>query len=227
MAASQPTCWTMIREAAAGEATERERFVARYAPLAHSYLAARWAASPCREEIDDAVQEVFVECFRVGGVLERAEMRVGGGFRGYFYGMVRNVALRFEKRSAQIRKRRQTDTPDPDKIAESERGLSRVHDQAWVTDLLRDAARIQAQHAEHVGGDAVRRVELLRLRFQEDLPIREIASLWGVDAAGVHRQYERARQEFKAALLKVLAFQYPGTPADVEQRCMNLLSAFD
>jgi RNA polymerase sigma factor (sigma-70 family) len=227
MAPSQSTCWTMIQEAAAGEVQERERFVACYAPLVRAYLAARWGASHYREEIDDAIQEVFVECFRLGGVLQRADAGVGRGFRAFFYGVVRNVALRFEKQAALAHKRNPADTPDPDELVKSERGLSRVFDQAWVTSLLREAAALQTRHAERAGTDALRHVELLRLRFQDDLPIREIARQWGVDAAGVHRQYERARQEFKAALLEVLSFHYPGTQTEIEQRCVSLLAAFD
>jgi hypothetical protein len=39
----------------------------------------------------------------------------------------------------------------------------------------------------------VRRVELLTLRFHEAMPIREIARLWGVDAASLHHEYAQAR----------------------------------
>lgn len=216
----------MIRDAAAGEAQERERFAERYAPLVRAYLAARWASSSCREEMDDAIQEVFVECFRQGGILERVDASGGSGFRAFFYGMVRNVALRFEKRFALARKRSPGQTPDPDRIAESEHGLSRVFDQAWATCLLREAGELQTRHAEAAGKEAVRRVELLRLRFQEDLPIREIARLWEIEPLRIHRQYQRARREFKEALVEVLSFHYPGTRAEVEQRCVNLLAAF-
>jgi hypothetical protein len=68
-------------------------------------------------------------------------------------------------------------------------------------------------------------VELLRLRFQDGLPIREIARRWGADAAALHHEYAKARQEFQAALLEVVAFHHPGTPAEVEQACANLLTS--
>ena len=46
-----------------------------------------------------------------------------------------------------------------------------------------------------------------------------------VPAAWLHHSYALARQEFKAALLEVVAFHYPGRPAEVEQEAANLLSA--
>ncbi len=70
-----------------------------------------------------------------------------------------------------------------------------------------------------------KRVEILRLRFEENLPIRTIAELWGVPAAGLHHEYALARQEFKAALLEVVAFHHPGSPAEVEQEAAGLLQA--
>ena len=78
---------------------------------------------------------------------------------------------------------------------------------------------------ERYGAEAVRRVELLRLRFEEDLPIRTIAERWGVAAAVLHHAYALARKEFKAALLEVVAFHHPGSPADLEQEAASLLKA--
>ena len=37
-------------------------------------------------------------------------------------------------------------------------------------------------------------------------------------------EYAKARQEFKAALLVVVAFHHPGAPAEVERDCTHLLS---
>src|SRR5229473_2375643 len=60
------TCWTIIESAAAGSAGDRDEFARRHSPVVRSYLASRWRSSPCLREIDDAVQEVFVECFKQG-----------------------------------------------------------------------------------------------------------------------------------------------------------------
>ena len=73
--------------------------------------------------------------------------------------------------------------------------------------------------------DAVQRIELLRLRFEENLPIRAIAERWGVDARSLHHAYAMARQEFKAALLEVVAFHQPGSPRELEEEAASLLKA--
>ena len=90
---------------------------------------------------------------------------------------------------------------------------------------MTEAARLQRQQADKRGPEAVRRVELLRLRFEEGLPIRTIARRWGVPAAELHHAYARARQEFREALLKIVAFHHPGSPAEVEQEAASLLNA--
>jgi hypothetical protein len=70
----------------------------------------------------------------------------------------------------------------------------------------------------------VRRVELLRLRFQDGLPIRSIASRWGEDPAKVHHEYATARAEFRAALREVVAFHRPGaTAVEIDVACAELL----
>jgi len=66
---------------------------------------------------------------------------------------------------------------------------------------------------------------LLHLRFEENLPIRTIAERWGVAASGLHHAYALARQEFKAALLAVVAYHLPGSPTEVEQEAASLLKA--
>src|SRR5690349_11127268 len=94
------TCWTVIQGAAAGSATDRDDFVRRYSPVIRAYLTARWQNSTYRQEIEDGVQEVFLESFRHGGILERANPVPPGGFRPFLYGVARNVALRMEARLA-------------------------------------------------------------------------------------------------------------------------------
>jgi RNA polymerase sigma-70 factor (ECF subfamily) len=223
MAQSESTCWTVIQGAAAGGPAEREEFARRYAPVVRAYLAARWRAASYQNEIDDAVQEVFVECFKPDGVLERVERGRAGGFRPFLYGVVRHVALRTETRLARERLRQPAGDAVLDNLADTDESLSRVFDRAWARALFREAARRQAECAEQAGAAARQRVELLRLRFHEGLPIREIARRWGMEAAVLHHEYARARQEFKAALREVVAFHRPGTAAEVEKECGNLL----
>lgn len=223
MTDSESTCWSLIEGAASGSAADREQFARHYAPVIRAYLAARWRGTPGLSGLDDAVQEVFVECFRRRGVLERAERERPGGFRPFLYGVARNVARRFEARHARHGAPAEQDL---EAIADDEPSLSRAFDQAWARTVLREAAarqEAQARRAGPAGEAALRRVELLRLRFHEGLAIREIAHRWQTDAAALHHEYAKARQEFKDALRQVVAFHHGGSDADVEQECVGLL----
>ena len=215
----ESTWWTMVRGAAAGDAAARAAFAERYLPAVRAYLSARWRSGPLAGEIEDATQEVFVECFRDGGALARVEPSRAGGFRGYLYGVVRNVALRAEDRRGH---------PPPLPLPEGEldsgdSSLSRDFDRAWAHGVMREAAARQTARAAKEGEAALRRVDLLRLRFQDGLPIREIAARWSADPAWVHHEYARARTEFRAALLEVVAEQHGGTPSEVERESAALL----
>ena len=89
MTSADATCWTLIGAAAGGDAVARDDFARLYEPVACNYFAARWHASPLRSAIDDAVQDVFVECFKPNGVLGKANDSPGDGFRPYFHGECR------------------------------------------------------------------------------------------------------------------------------------------
>jgi RNA polymerase sigma-70 factor (ECF subfamily) len=224
VAQAESTCWTIIGAAAAGNAGQRAEFARRYGPVVRAYLASRWRASPYQEELDDAVQEIFLECFKQGGVLERAERSRAGGFRPFLFGVVRHVALRFERARGRRREQARADDLSLEAVPDDDPGPSRAFDRAWATALVREAAQLQEHQAQSSGPAACRRVELLRLRFHEGLPIRDIARRWGTAAAALHHEYAKARQEFKAALLEVVAFHHPGSPAEVERECADLLA---
>jgi RNA polymerase sigma-70 factor (ECF subfamily) len=138
------------------------------------------------------------------------------------YGVVRIVALRFETRRRGQREHQFPKEMDLEEVAGSEDDLAEVFDRAWAKNLFREAAQLQQQRALKIGGKSWQRVELLRLRFQQGMPIREIARGWQIDAAEVHHEYAKARQEFKEALLEVMAFHHPGTPAEIEEECARL-----
>jgi RNA polymerase sigma factor (sigma-70 family) len=222
MVQGESTCWTVIEAAAAGCAAEREAFAHRYHAVVRGYLAARWRNRPLRCDLDDAVQEVFVECFKQGGMLARAQRDRCGGFRAFLYGVVRNVARRLEAQRG--RSRQAAGDVDLDQFPADEESQARLFDRAWARSLLREAAQRQEDHARRAGAAALRRVELLRLRFHDGLPIRTIAARWQIEAATLHHEYAKARQEFKAALAEVVAFHHPGPPAEIEKECANLLS---
>jgi RNA polymerase sigma-70 factor (ECF subfamily) len=227
MSGGQTTCWTVIRDAAGGDADARQRFARRYEQIVRSYLLARWRGSPLAREMEDVVQEVFVEAFREGGVLERAEPGAPGGFRAFFYGVIRNVARRAESRHGR-RRDQQPPTAFYGETPETrERRLSQVFDREWARSMMRDAAERQREAARAAGPEAQRRVDLLRLRFYEGWPIREIAQLWKADAAGLHREYARARKEFRQALAEAVAHHHPGSAAAVERECEELLALLE
>jgi RNA polymerase sigma-70 factor (ECF subfamily) len=218
MPTSESTCWTVIRAAAAGSPSDREELARRYISVVRAYVAARWRGSALFPDRDDAVQEVFVECYRQGGVLDAAGTGRVPSFRAFLYGVVRNVARRFESR------RGHAEGPLPD-VSTDETSQSRLFDRTWARAIMAEAAGLQRQRAAEDGPEAIQRVELLRLRFEENLPIRAIAELWKVDAAKLHHAYALARQEFRSALLEVVAFHEPGTPIELEQEAAGLLKA--
>jgi RNA polymerase sigma factor (sigma-70 family) len=221
---SQSTCWTLVHGAAAGDGQSREQFAVRYAPVVRSYLAARWRGLPLFEDLEDALQEVFLECIRQGGLLERAEDDRPGGFRAFLFGAVRNVALRFEQRGGAREAAADIDLAN---VAGRDDALSKVFDRALARSIMREAAERQAALAAERGHDAGRRVELLKLRFQDGLPIRDIAMRWGVDAADLHRQYARARKEFHAALREVVGSHRLAEPEQVDAQCAQLLALLE
>lgn len=217
MTPADATCWTLIHAAAGGDGPARERFARLYQPVARGYLAGRWQRSPLLSKLDDAVQDAFVECFKSDGVLGRVARSQPEGFRAFFHGVLRNVARRHEEKHRPAR-------PLPDDQPADETSLSRAFDKAWARSLLQEAGRVQAELAAASGERAVKRVELLRLRFQDGLPIRDIAAKWNEDAAKLHHEFAAARDEFRAALRKVVAFQMPAaTEPQLEAACRDVL----
>lgn len=226
MSEHESTCWTVIRGAANGSAGDRDEFVRRYGPVIRAYLASRWRGTRQAQEIEDVVQDVFLDCFRSGGAVGRADPGHGGGFRAYLFGVVRNVALRAERAQARDRLRPGAEDWDPDARSRDEPGPSTLFDRAWAASVLREAGRRMEERAALGDDDSRRRVEMLRLRFGEGLPIREIAERWHVDPARLHHAYARAREEFRAALLEVVAFHHPADPGEVAREAERLLDLF-
>jgi RNA polymerase sigma-70 factor (ECF subfamily) len=222
--ASQTTCWTLIDAAASGGVREREEFARLYSAPVRAYLAQRWRGSGFVALLDDAVQEVFAACFCEGGPLARAD-RARGGFRAFLYGTVRNIARAMERRHRGQRDRPAGDAVDLSELAADDDTLSQVFDRAWARAIVRQAAVRQQELAVWAGEAAQRRVELLHLRFYENLPIRAIAKLWRVNAAQLHHEYAKARDEFRSALCEVVRDHDPDPMVPIEERVDGLLSA--
>lgn len=219
---AQDTCWTLIRAAAEGESAARERFARDYLPLVRAYLGARWGGRLCADELADAAQEMFVECLRAGGLLERARPGAGSGFRGFLLGAARNVARRIEERRARRPDAAGSKELAGERVAADEESLGALFDREWARVLVRQAARAMEEQA---GRDpaALREVELLRLRFRDGRSIAEIAREWQVDAAELHNAYARARRTFRGCLHERVAFHHPGQPERVRDELERLL----
>jgi hypothetical protein len=216
--APDATCWTLIHAAAGGDGPARDYFARLYEPIARAYFVARWKQSPVLACLDDAVQDVFIECFKSHGVLDKATDIPTDGFRIFFHGVLRNIARRHEST-------RKVAQPLADDHAADETSLSRMFDRAWALSLLKEAARVQSEIAAEAGERAVKRVELLRLRFQEGLPIRAIGERWNEDPAKLHHEYATARDEFRAALMCVMAFHQPGAvESQLATACREVLA---
>jgi RNA polymerase sigma-70 factor (ECF subfamily) len=221
---SDATCWILIENAAAGDPNARAEFSSRYLPVVRAYLAARWRNRLSGDELEDAIQDVFVECLREGGVLQSVRALGDGSFRQYLFGTVRNMALRIESARARRLDSPDVQAPPAESIPHTETSLSRVFDRAWAVAILRQAAEEQARVARERGPEHVRRVELLKQLFHEGRTIAELAGLWKIDAVVLHREYARARREFERALRTVTSFHHPESPEAALRECRELVN---
>jgi RNA polymerase sigma factor (sigma-70 family) len=211
-----------VEDAAGGHEGARDEFARLYLPVVRAYLGARWRDNVLRSDVDDAAQEVFVDFIKPGGALSRVN-RDRGGFRAFLFGVTRIVARRHEERNG---RRGRVEAPldsEVERRPAAADGPSKVFDRAWARAIMRAAHRRHARRAEKKNEQAVERVELLRLRFEQGLPIREIAARWGKDAGVMHHQYAQARLEFSVALYDTVAVQHGGSPAAVRRECGLLL----
>jgi DNA-directed RNA polymerase specialized sigma24 family protein len=220
---SAVTCWTVVRAAAAGDAGARAAFAAAYGSTVRGFLRARWRGTRLAQDAEDAVQEVFAECLKPGGVLEIADAR-RGDFRGLLFGVSRNVARRFEGGALA---RGRLDGEGASRLAEvaaDEPGQETSFDRAWARALVDEAVRRQRERAAGEGAAGARRIEVLERRFQAGEPIRRIAEAWGCPADGVHHLYRLARREFRRCLHEVVA-EHVRPGAEVSAECDRLLAA--
>lgn len=216
----EDTCWTLIHDAAAGGVAARASFSLIYLDVVRAFLGARWRGGRFLDRLEDAVQDVFVELFRPAGALDRVDRDGRGSFKSYLFGVVRNVALRHEERVRAVR-----DTAaDLDALAVTDATVSAVFDREWARTILRRAAERQRQWAAADGEPGRRRLEVLALRLEDGLPIREIAARWQQPADEMHTLYRRAREEFKRALRDELRFHHPEVGVDLDAECLRLLS---
>lgn len=219
---STETCWTVLRAASKGDAEARQSFSRSYLDTIRGYLTVRWRGRVLAGETEDATQEVFLECLKAGGVLDRADP-LRGNFRGLLFGVTRNVARRFEERALEKGRLRPEDSAWVQEIAADDPGQATLFDQNWARVLMRQSKRLHCERALADGTAGQRRVELLERRFGSDEAIREIAADWGVPAQEVHNAYRKARTEFYGCLREIVAFHTPAG-ADLDAECRRLLA---
>ena len=209
------------KDAAIAREVFREEFGANYLPLVRGYLRHRWGGWPIAREIDDAVQDVFMECFRADGVLQSAKQDQGS-FQAYLQATTRNVARRYEERVGTRRDRSQAESTFLREQVSREASLSVYFDRSWAQEMMSQAGVSMKRRAGELGEDALRRYELLQLRFQEDVPIREVAKRWGVPDRQVHDAYATARREFYRCLREVVALHGAAAHA-LDAECEKLI----
>ena len=217
------TCWTVIRAAAAGDDVARSTFTAFYLAAVRGYLAARWRGRHHIADLDDASQEVFVECLKPHGVLQRADAS-RGDFRGLLFGVTRNVACRFERRALDNGRLRPEDSAWLQDVVADEAGQATLFERSWARSVIFQAKRRHRELAAVDGDAGSRRIELLEGRFGGDEPIRDIAAAWGVSAQDVHNAYRKARSEFYRCLREVVA-DHAHAGSDIDEECRAVLSA--
>ena len=130
------TTWDLLHAAASGDALARTFFAERYEPDVRACLVARWRGSRS-EDVDDAVQEVFLECLREGGVLDRVRANEVDRFRAFLRGVVENVALRIEERRAREAGFGGGSTLARANPSATGAGLSVILDRAWAQGIDR------------------------------------------------------------------------------------------
>ena len=114
--------------------------------------------------------------------------------------------------------------PELEDIETSEAALSQAYDKVWAELVTREAWVLMARRkAGHRRGGLHR--EVLTLRFAEGLPPREIAAKLGVaDVKEVYRIVETGRQQFKTAMITVLAGYHPdANQSQLEEKSAELL----
>jgi RNA polymerase sigma factor (sigma-70 family) len=178
---------------------------------------------PLVGEVEDVTQEVFLALLRTDGALEKADPDHGGGFRALLHAVARNVALHAERTRARRIRRVGDAEIVPEHVPADDPTLSFVFDRAYAEAIVRQARRLMEVRSRESGGQQMRRVELLRLIFDEGLPIREIAVRWDADPAQLHRDYAKARREFLQALSETVAGNERWSSDRVEQECRRLL----
>lgn len=221
-AIEESTCWDLIRKAAEGDMVARSRFAMSYLPLVHASLSARWRGRALRSEVDEAVQEVFLECFKEGGVIVKTSRDPPESFRAFLKTVISNVARRREVLEQDGRRRTPISAP-LEELESRSASPGDALDGRWAAALLKevlDLVRAWSRSRPEGRSDPV---ELLQLRFMDGTPVREIARRWNQDVGRLHRELARARASFMEAMAAVLARRGLRTKVEIDTAVNRLL----
>ena len=217
------THWSVVMGAAAQDPGSRDSFARQYAPVVLAFLSARWRLPEEHERVQDAAQEVFVQCLREGGALDRVEPHRPGGFRAFLYGVVNNVALHSERarRRRLARVQPQSGYGTFDDPAHADESPSQAFDRAWAVMAVDEAYELMQTRSGELGR---RRVAALRLRYEGGFSPAEIAARSAISVRRVYHLLETGRAQFRLYLLHVMAKYHPDEPeAELERRYRDLL----
>lgn len=222
---SLTTCWDLLEGASQGDQEDSTEFCNRYRPLIVDYLSRRWRGGARAQDVDDAVQETLIECLKERGAVERAVADGRSGFRGFLHGVTVNVARRFEQRGRERMEQGRSLTTVTHESAVSDDTPDLEFDRAWARNVLAQARLRLRRRALANGERPVRRVELLALRFDEGIPVREVARRWKLPAAHLHKELSKARDEFRQSLIETLRFECRSPELDVDMELSRLLES--
>ncbi|MFM1871718.1 MAG: hypothetical protein RL398_1140 [Planctomycetota bacterium] len=219
--------WMLVRAAAGGSAGALELLCERCRPLVERWLWFRWRHSPFVGLIEDATQEVFVECLRPDGALSHADpARSEHGFDAYLRGVVAHVAARVERRYARDFAHRRRLAVAAARADLPQHAVEAQMDRRWVRAVLaRALARLETPQFATKMAHSAR--EFLALHLEQGLPVREIARRWHLHAAQVHELRRRAMRRLKNAVLHVLGKSHCRAAADEREAARELLALLD
>lgn len=195
--------WQLARAAATGDEEARTQFWNRHVRAVHLWLWFRWRHSSLRGFVDDATQEVFLECFRPGGALAHLEVdKAAHGVVAFLRGVVRNVAHRLERtQQRQLAHRRQLREAMPMQPANGDDAAERI-DTAWQHGQV--AAALSRLDREEAGASPHSLRAFLKAHFEDGLPVHTIAAAWQMKPEHVHELRRRACRRFRDCLLRVM-----------------------
>jgi RNA polymerase sigma-70 factor (ECF subfamily) len=198
-------------------------FAQTYGPAIRAFLGSRWCGRRPPVEVEDAVQEVYLECLREDGVLERAGATPPKQFRTFLLGVVRNVARRLEAHHGlRVADPLPTDYQRHGGVDDAS-DPTRVFDRTWARNIVRQAQQNLLARLQRGSEAAQARAHLLYQRYMMDLTVAEIAARTGESTRRIHHRLEETRAEFAKELGQLVAADMSGSADEVRLECQRLL----